>query len=192
MICIRRSMAPWLRPQKQGRPPPPEQQILKCWGASQCKAACALCNLLFQQLWGTKLQRVCREPTDKRLSNSLHESPTTPPCSQLLGLRTTETKDCPTYYVRVQLHLPTTETKDCPTHYVRVQLHLPTTETKDCPTHSVRVQLHLPTTETRLSNSLRESPTPPPYNRDKRLSNSLSESPAPPPYNRNKTVQLTT
>ena len=41
------------------RPPPPEQQIIRWWGARQCKAAYVLRSLLLRHLQGTQSQRLC-------------------------------------------------------------------------------------------------------------------------------------
>ena len=164
----------------------------------------------------------------KRPANSLRESPAPAHChweqlkqktgqlttwessSSSLSLRTTEAKDRPTHYVRVQLQLIVTENnwskrpanslRESPApalcHWEQMKqktgqlttwesssssLSLRTTEAKDRPTHYVRVQLQLFVTENNWS---------------KRPANSLRESPAPAHCHweqlKQKTGQLTT
>ena len=73
-------------PQKQARPPPPEQQMMKVMGSQPVRSNLSTLQLaVFQQFWQTKSQRQC-------------------PLNQLF--RTTEARDCPTHsstYLIMQL-----------------------------------------------------------------------------------------
>ena len=48
-----------------------EQQMLRWLETRQCKATNALCNLLFQQFWGTKSQTVSNQNQQERADSSL-------------------------------------------------------------------------------------------------------------------------